>query len=143
MLASFYTNIRGYRGPLIGLLLWGPNGIFLKNLASGKHWNSVVSSPSSVFKPAIPPFITSAVKGAKWGFVLRPRQTGAHQAFRLIASLDKKIHICLKKATFSPTELAPPRSQSNLSQSQSKECLSLPPGHLRLPQRKIHLSTAT
>ena len=48
-----------------------------------------------------------------------------------------------QKATFSPTELAPPGSRSNLSQSQSKECLSLPPGHLRLPQRKIHLSTAT
>ena len=58
-----------------------------KDLAKGKHWNWVVSSLSSASSPAIPPSRAFAVNGAKWGLALRPRQTGAHQAFRLIACL--------------------------------------------------------
>ena len=60
-------------------------------LARGKHWNSLVSSLSSVTRPAIPPSIALLVKCAKWGFLCSPRQTGAHQAFRLIALLHRNI----------------------------------------------------
>ena len=89
-------NIWGtWRGGISGKLgereIFGEpcKGEYLGNLARGKHWNSLVSSPSSVTRPAIPPSMVLAVKGAKWGLVCNPRQTGAHQAFRLIALLRR------------------------------------------------------
>ena len=66
-------------------------GEIFGNLARGKHCNSLVSSLSSVTRPAIPPSIALLVKCAKWGFLCSPRQTGAHQAFRLIALLHRNI----------------------------------------------------
>ena len=64
-----------------------------RNLAKGKHWNSVVSSLSSVTSPAIPPSMPFVVIGEKWGLVWRPRHTGAHQAFRLVAFLWRFIWV--------------------------------------------------
>ena len=121
-------------------------GEIFGNLARGKHCNSLVSSLSSVTRPAIPPSIALLVKCAKWGFLCSPRQTGAHQAFRLIAFLQRNItrdtfsliiHSWTKCLQCQPTSRSPFLPQSGLNQDPGPASLDLKEESVRVGDQVV------